>query len=551
MFDPFKVAPPKLKLHQCVDVHELSAILGTNYNQLSKLIYPTTQNSYYCFSIDKMNGNKRVINAPKNKLKSIQRRLAYLLNEYYPVRDVAHGFIKNKSIVSNAEQHVLKNCVFNIDLENFFGQIHFGRIRNLLFSPPFNFSTSVSTVISHICCSDGFLPQGAPTSPIISNLICYKLDNELRRLAVYHKCTYTRYVDDITFSFTCKANRIPSQIVVSSGNTVTPGNEINAIITRNGFSINDKKTRLQQKNERQIVTGIVVNKRTNVQRSFVRKTNSMLYAWEKFGAILAEKDYFDKYNSKIKTIKLKDFIDNPGELFKSIVKGRINYIKMVRGKDDVIYRKFAHRISCLFGKFDNRYLKTPYDFAIESTFVLENRCDDSQGTAFLLERIGLVTNHHVVEDICDITDEFIDLFLWNEIGNIRKTKFIMSNKLFDIAVFERTSDFDNITPLKIGDDSGIKNGTVITVIGFPQYSPGESAYVNTGKVIQSKTMYGNKFWLIDIPVIHGNSGGPVLNDKFEVIGIASIGTAKNDSSSKLHGFIPISTLLRYTGEDKP
>ncbi|MGT3163439.1 reverse transcriptase domain-containing protein [Yersinia enterocolitica] len=545
MFNPSNILPPKIKLNKCGDVHILAALFNLTYEELSKLIYPTPNRSYYQFAIDKKNGSKRVISAPKKKLKIVQKKIADELLTLYPIRDVSHGFIKGKSIVSNAEKHVLKSCVLNIDLEDFFGSIHFGRVRNLLTSPSFNIPLPVATVISNICCYNGSIPQGAPTSPIISNLICYKLDNELRQLAGKYNCTYTRYVDDITFSFTYKAKRIPHQLVTSDSNIINIGVELEEIITRNGFSINKNKTRLQSKNERQTVTGIVVNKKTNLQRKFIRQTSSMLYAWEKHGVVAAENEHFVKYNKKNKLIKLRNFVDKPGELFKRIVKGRINYIKMVRGEDDIIYRKFAHRISCLFGNVNNRYLKTPSDFAIDSIFILENEVDISQGTAFLLEDVGIVTNYHVVPSIDEYNDIDLSLFRYNELDNKRKVKFIMSNKLYDLAIFDTNGNFDDIKKFSIGDDSNLKVGSEISVIGFPQYTTGEYPYINTGKIVQSKSLFNNKIWLVDIPIIHGNSGGPVFNEKFEIIGVASNGTERNDQSSKLHGFIPISTLIKF------
>ncbi|HDL8507771.1 TPA: trypsin-like peptidase domain-containing protein, partial [Yersinia enterocolitica] len=227
------------------------------------------------------------------------------------------------------------------------------------------------------------------------------------------------------------------------------------------------------------------------------------------------------------------------------VKGRINYIKMVRGEDDIIYRKFAHRISCLFGNVNNRYLKTPSDFAIDSIFILENEVDISQGTAFLLEDVGIVTNYHVVPSIDEYNDIDLSLFRYNELDNKRKVKFIMSNKLYDLAIFDTNGNFDDIKKFSIGDDSNLKVGSEISVIGFPQYTTGEYPYINTGKIVQSKALFNNKIWLVDIPIIHGNSGGPVFNEKFEIIGVASNGTERNDQSSKLHGFIPISTLIKF------
>ncbi|MFM7372884.1 MAG: reverse transcriptase domain-containing protein, partial [Sphaerospermopsis kisseleviana] len=103
-------------------------------------------------------------------------------------------------MVTNAKNHCNKKFVLNLDIKDFFPTITQQRIRGVMMSPPYNLPSQIATTISHICCYEGKLPQGAPTSPIISNIVCAKLDSELRLLAKQNKCFYTRYADDITFS---------------------------------------------------------------------------------------------------------------------------------------------------------------------------------------------------------------------------------------------------------------------------------------------------------------------------------------------------------------
>lgn len=539
-------------LNQCICVEGLAKFLGfQNYSELQALIYPSTSHLYRGFHIPKKNGEYRLIEAPKKRLKNVQKIISLELNKLYVPRKPAHGFIHGRSIITNAAVHVDKKYVLNIDLENFFGSIHFGRIRNLFQSHPFNLSLPVSTVLAHICCHNGKLPQGAPTSPIISNMITYRLDKQLQSLASKYRCTYTRYADDITFSFTQTRGRLPNSIVTLTKDLqLTLGYELENLIKENGFKINESKSRIASQSHRQEVTGITVNERMNVSRKFIRQTQSMLYAWKKFGLECAEGEYLRNYHGK--TILEKHYRrinEQKGQFFRKIVKGRINFIKMVRGSEDVIYRKIAYSYSVCIDKPNFDLIKTPLDKACDSIFIIENGLDESQGTGFLLQGIGLITNEHVVDGIDSDFSECVELYRYFEEDHKRAIKFVKSCKSRDLAILKPTKDFNGIKRLKVGDDSILNIGSTVTVLGFPQYSPGETPYINTGKIIQSKMLYGEKVWLLDIPVIHGNSGGPVLNEKYEVVGVAAIGSPKHDNSTKLHGFIPMATLLDYSKED--
>ncbi|HAU0484850.1 TPA: RNA-directed DNA polymerase, partial [Legionella pneumophila] len=277
----------------------LVSLFGINYSNLAKLIYPTTNNLYHSFSIPKKSGELREINAPNRILKEIQYKLLNELQSYYSKRNCTHGFINERNVVTNARPHVKKNIILNLDLKEFFQSIHFGRVRNLFMSNPFNFNKNVATVLAQICCHKGHLPQGAPTSPLITNLICYKLDKELSKLAFNNNCTVTRYVDDITFSFNCSHDKIPRDILDGiSGESISISKKLVNIINKNGFEINYKKVRLSSSNQRQQVTGIVTNVKVNLPRKYIKKTQSMLYAWKNFSLPNAEQAHINNYLEK-------------------------------------------------------------------------------------------------------------------------------------------------------------------------------------------------------------------------------------------------------------
>jgi RNA-directed DNA polymerase len=297
------------------------------------------KNQYYTFTIRKKSGGDRTISVPVTPLKIIQSKLNQVFTSIYEPRHSTHGFIVGKSIVSNAEAHLQKKSVLNIDLKDFFPSINFGRVRGLLMYRPYNLPDNIATSIARICCFNNELPQGAPTSPILSNMICERMDRHLQALANRHKCIYTRYADDITFS-TWRKN-FPNGIIQigseSSERLFNIGPEIRQIIEDNGFRVNPEKVYIRSSKERQEVTGITVNERLNVKRTLIRQVRAMFHAWEKYGLENAQATFESKYAVKHR---------NPHKptplMFLHTLRGKIEYIGMVRGKNDPIYLKFLN-----------------------------------------------------------------------------------------------------------------------------------------------------------------------------------------------------------------
>ncbi len=180
---------------------DVADLLEVSESQLKYYLYVVTpDHNYSVFSIPKKGGGKREITAPSSSIKCIQKKLAQVLDAVYQPKGSAHGFIRGKSIVTNALRHVQQKHVLNIDLKDFFPSIKFMRVRSKLMVFPYELNATVATIISQICCYKGSLPQGAPTSPVVSNFVCAKMDSQLRKFAVEHRCRYTRYADDITIS---------------------------------------------------------------------------------------------------------------------------------------------------------------------------------------------------------------------------------------------------------------------------------------------------------------------------------------------------------------
>lgn len=256
-------------------IRTLAYALGVQTKQLTGLLYGIKiENCYTSFKISKKNGDERTINAPSKSLKYVQRRLTRLLvkrqEEFFLERNVknniSHGFSKGKGIKTNAVPHRNKRYVLNVDLENFFETIHFGRVQGFFKNNEYFKLPEVATIIAQIACYEGSLPQGAPSSPIISNLICQILDYRIVHLCKKYRLTYTRYADDLTFSTNDKNFEDMKDEFED---------ELKKVISRSGFIVNSNKTRFQKNDSRQIVTGLSVNKKINVTRDFYKKTRSM------------------------------------------------------------------------------------------------------------------------------------------------------------------------------------------------------------------------------------------------------------------------------------
>lgn len=275
------------KLKKATTIHDVAKLLGFKTSALSYLLYVKTESSkYHQFEIPKSSGGVRSINAPTADLKFLQKRLSILLQDCIEEINVekkiktslSHGFKRKYSIITNSEKHRNKRYVFNIDLEDFFGTINFGRVRGFFIeNRNFRLNTKVATILAQIICYQNALPQGSPCSPVMSNLIAHILDIQLARLAYKTGCTYSRYADDITFSTNKKD--FPKKIarkMGGDGHEWICGTYLKKVINKNGFLVNESKTRMQYKDSRQSVTGLIVNSRINTPVEYWRTTRAMV-----------------------------------------------------------------------------------------------------------------------------------------------------------------------------------------------------------------------------------------------------------------------------------
>ena len=394
---------------------------------------------YKQFEISKKSGAKRIINAPVEGLKSIQKVLSLILQCVFEPNKAATGFVMDKSIVDNAKLHLNNRYVYNIDLKDFFPSIDQARVwkcfqlkplyligatnpdknayNNILCHPDENGDRTVyaihnswitqlknsqgesvvysnsdlqgliheynlldkgdlseeiitdlirtdlsrknnnrnnrsylANILASMCCSEmsverldengnwvnqkrNVLPQGAPTSPVITNIVCQKLDYLLTKLAYKHGLVYSRYADDITFSSKHNVYQENSEFL----------KELNTIILGQNFHIKESKTRLRKDGYRKEVTGLLVNEKVNVHKRYVKQLRMWLYYWERYGKEKAELLFKNDY------LKEKGYTKNPQNPMINVIQGKLNFMSMVKGPEDSTFKGLRERFEKLAG----------------------------------------------------------------------------------------------------------------------------------------------------------------------------------------------------------
>jgi retron-type reverse transcriptase len=268
---------------------------------------------YHRYEIAKKTGGVRCISAPKPALAKAQRWVLENILGKLEVEPVAHGFVPGRSIVSNAGPHVGRTVVINLDLRDFFPTITFRRVRGLfrklgysghlatvlalLCTEPPRVSAELDGKVYHVALGSRILPQGACTSPAITNALCRRLDRRLAGLARKHGFSYTRYADDLTFS---------GDDAALVGHLLR---NIRHILTREGFTLHPAKTRVMRRARRQEVTGVTVNVRPTICRKEVRELRAILHNAAKHGLESQNRNHHPN--------------------FAAYLKGRVEFIAMV------------------------------------------------------------------------------------------------------------------------------------------------------------------------------------------------------------------------------
>ena len=337
------------KLRHLRDAQELAAMLNElklpwyysdfRGKQLSFLADTNNvQRRCKTFRLRKKHGGYREITAPKGGLRGILNALNILLQTYDEPTPWAFGFVCGRSVVDNARPHVGKRYILNLDLKDFFPTITRQQVADCLTAEPFGFSSLAAKLVSGLATvrtknNEEVLAQGFATSPTLSNFICREMDKEIASIATAQGITFTRYADDLTFSSDADILRPQGELV----------QQVKTIVERYGFRLNEEKTHLQRRGRRQEVTGLMVTEKVNVSRRYVREIRSLLYIWERYGYEDACQAAWKSYRQQHGKTKGHQHCVP----LNAVLRGKLNYMKMVRGADDPLYQRFVSRYTSL------------------------------------------------------------------------------------------------------------------------------------------------------------------------------------------------------------
>jgi S1-C subfamily serine protease len=456
---------------------------------------------YSEFEIAKRSGKVRTITAPDRRLKIIQRKLAPLLGRLYRVRNPVHGFVLERSVKTNAEAHGRRRFVVNLDLKDFFPAITEKRIVGLMRS--LGVDKRVADIIARLCCHMGQLPQGAPTSPVLSNMICYRLDTDLLLVAKASRAIYTRYADDITFSSYQPPAPLFEAVVPAAGrfppDLLAP--ELRATITSNGFVVHPDKAHYADRNSRRIVTGVKINAGLNVDRRYVRHVRAMLHSVEKLGLADAQ----TKHSSS----------GGKGSLAGHL-RGKIAYIAHLKGQTDPVVRSLAQRYNKSFTAKPIKLTPTPEERRDRSVWVVEHA--EHTGTAFFLKGVGLVTAAHCVDGATEV-----NVLHPSKHTTTFTVEVLHFDKDRDLAVLDYAAiPATEFYELEASAEAVAVTDTV-TAMGYPEWGLGERLNIRSGEISLLTIQFGVQMIEVTQQLTQGMSGGPILNIAGEVVGIIKKG----------------------------
>jgi RNA-directed DNA polymerase len=499
----------------------------------------------------KRNGTVRLIAIPHSTLKMIQRRLLLELEKLYRPHSRAFAYIKGRGIRANATTHLGRRHIFSVDIKDFFDQINFGRVRGRLMAAPYGLSNSIATTIARLTTFDNKLPFGGPTSPIISNMICSGLDADLGKLGRDTGSFYTRFADDMVFSTQKSrfAHQIAQLVDEDGVGKIIPGPDLDQIVTKHGFTLNPAKTRLKSRQDRQIVCGVMCNEKLNVRRELRREIRAILNAWQKYGTDKTQEFWVSKYGRPQ---------DSDFELS---LRGKIEFMRHIRGKNDETVWKVVQKFNELTSGSPISY-EPPTDWRAkidrsicivnaESSDMQKPTAVTRQGSGFVVQDGLIITNAHVAcydtgHPVEKLSVRFLDLALGDldvelvrcsiesDVALLRVKDPILANSL--ICSRELEFDFSASTDI----------GCTVTLAGYPNFEEGDTCHVALGHVTGKSQPMKIELFRISQNVIYGNSGGPVLDDRGKVLGIAVCGSSVNDAPYTVHnGAIPAKAIRDF------
>lgn len=514
-----------------MNVFDLIKQIKVDKNIFYEVIRKSYSEKYISYNKKKHIGGYRKIEKPIDKdLIIIQRKLLKHLFEpaYNEYRNKSvHGFAKNRSIITNAKTHLDSGnkYIIKIDLKDFFNSITYKRLFHLFRrvwedknNRPIYNDGALNSICLLVTCNN-HLPQGACTSPILSNMICKRMDQQLVKYCKKHSAIYTRYADDITISTNdVKYLSYFFNYDNYKENGISIEKAIISIIKNNGFVINDKKIKFLDNNKSMKVTGIVINEKLNVRRKYIKDLRATIYKFEN-----------DKKFASKKLI------------------GKVNFLRQVRGKDDELANKYALRVNRLgVPPFPDANFRINETDALKYYLIKIETPSLSIGTGFIASGF-LITSKHVLEIDGSCTDNkaqckhgywptitirYYDSFnlsekkinvniseclVYNEIAFAKIDKiYLLNNK--SLKIIESTEDIKTDSKVITSGYQDIKDLAILKY---------HTAIINIGYYINANCMY-----LKPRTIYKGMSGAPVFDSKtYSVIGVNYTGQSKDEKNA--------------------
>jgi S1-C subfamily serine protease len=494
---------------------------------------------YRSFSVAKRSGGTRHIQSPEKPLRDLQRAIATFLIAAYPLRQSVHGFAIARSILTNASAHMGARSVLNLDLANYFPSIHPGRVVGALQAHPFCFPRDVAKLVASICCTSNALPQGAPSSPILANIVTWSLDRDLERLAKKYRCYYTRYADDLTLSST--RTTFPPELAIRHGASTVLGRELVEVVRKAGFIVNDKKTRLSGPNHRHVVTGLVLGERINLQRVYIREIRGMLHAWQRYGLPAAQAQFEKAFLGTRRPKKA------PPDL-RAVLAGKLAFVAQIRSPSDPVLVSLAKQFKTLDPNYPLPQYRAPVGLAErlrDALYILEYEGDEYvQGTGFALDGIGVVTCAHCLHPK-------IKAFRESSPSVKHDVEVVARDNHRDLAVLKILGTTDAI-PLACGGSNEVDLLDQVYVAGFPKYGLGDKATIKQCAIANRRVRHAVQEIVLTTGIVSGMSGGPLVSSSGRVIGVAAKGAdasvGHNEELADVHAAIAIEQLHALLGE---
>lgn len=276
----------------------------------AKTLYAVSNNlsrHYRSIQFPKKNGGYRNLSVPDEVLKSIQKRIADVLLIHMPVSRYAKAYRFGSSTIRNAKHHVGKSIVLKLDILHFFDSIRYSTVKDKVF-PEDIYAEPLRILLTMLCYHKDSLPQGAPSSPAITNIILYEFDELVSQWCRDRSIAYTRYCDDMTFS----GDFDPAEVI----------RFVKLELKKMGFLLNEQKTKILRPGQQQTVTGIVVNEKLSTPVAYRRKLRQELYYCRKFGI----QEHLQKIGLEI-----------PEDIYRMQLLGKVNYVLQVHsGNQDML-----------------------------------------------------------------------------------------------------------------------------------------------------------------------------------------------------------------------